>query len=360
MFLGYRKIKTVEPKGESVPHFDRLETRSIVNRENALFRDLRAVLGIAKARSPALRAQLKNIPVELLKSRQELAQIPLLRREDVQKLQSVAPPLGGMNAARLATLKTLFHPRNGIVMADGHAKDWWGGARALYAAGFRQGDIVLNACAYHFEAEGHAMESAANAMGALVIPVGTEQLERQISILKSCPVTGYVGPKGHFSALVSHGVTFKNALILGKYPHTPAREPAIPQNTAVFQVYTSPEVGIVAYESPANHTLIVNEGLIVEIVDPNTGKALPRGEFGEIVVTRVKADLPLLRFATGDYAALACGPNPCGRTNLRLMFHHEASLKAVHGAHTLARRSDGASRLARGAGRCSPGDDHRQ
>lgn len=326
-----------------MPHFDRLETRSSVNRENALFRDLRAVLGIAKARSMALRAQLKNIQVELLKSRLELAQIPLLRRDDIQKLQSVTPPLGGMNAARLTTLKTLFHPQIGIVMADGHAKDWWGGARALFAAGFRQGDIVLNACAYHFEVEGHAMESAANAMGALVIPVGTDQFERQISILRSYPVTGYIGSRGHLSALMSRGIVFKNALIVGKYSRKPTDPLLNPQNPTALHVYTAPEIGIVAYESLENHALIVNEGLIVEIVDAKTGRALPHGQFGEIIVTRVKADLPLLRFATGDCAALSCGPNPCGRTNLRLIFHHEAAPGASHGAHTPARLNADAS-----------------
>ena len=326
-----------------MPHFDRLETRSIINRENTLFRDLRAVLGIAKARSPALRAQLKNIPVDLLKSREALGQIPLLRREDIQKLQSATPPLGGMNAARLASLKTLFHPRNGIVLADGHAKDWWGGARALYAAGFRQGDIVLNACDYHFEAEGHALESAANAVGALVMPVGTEQLDRQISILQSSPVTGYIGPGEHFSALLSRGITFKNALITGKYLPKPSGGSVAHGNAAVFQAYIVPEIGIVAYESSENRSLIVNEGLIVEIVDPKTSKALPRGEFGEVVVTRVKADLPLLRFATGDYAALMCGPNPCGRTNLRLVFNRDEPVRSNNAVLSLVHHAQGAS-----------------
>jgi phenylacetate-CoA ligase len=310
----------------SVPeHYDRQETRSAASRENTLFRDLRGVLKIARPRAPALRAQLKGVDLESLKTRSDLAAIPVVRKSDLKAMQEETPPFGGLTASRASTLKRLLVSPGPIFEPEGHAKDWWGAARAFFAAGFRKGDIVINCFSYHLTPGGHIMESGALALGCPVIPAGVGNTDQQVEAIRYLKPAGYAGTPDFLKVLLdrarelnSDGSSIKRALVSGAALPGTLRQELKERGVTVYQNYGTADLGVIAYESEQSEGLIVNEGLIVEIVRPGTGEPVPIGEVGEVVVTRLNADYPLLRFATGDLSAFLPGTSRCGRTNMQL------------------------------------------
>ena len=310
----------------SVPeHYDRQETRSAASRENTLFRDLRGVLKIAKPRAPALRAQLKGVDLESLKTRSDLAAIPVVRKSDLKAMQEETPPFGGLTASRASTLKRLLVSPGPIFEPEGHAKDWWGAARAFFAAGFRKGDIVINCFSYHLTPGGHIMESGALALGCPVIPAGVGNTDQQVEAIRYLKPAGYAGTPDFLKVLLdrarelnSDGSSIKRALVSGAALPGTLRQELKERGVTVYQNYGTADLGVIAYESEHSEGMIVNEGLIVEIVRPGTGEPIPIGEVGEVVVTRLNADYPLLRFATGDLSAFLPGTSRCGRTNRQL------------------------------------------
>jgi phenylacetate-CoA ligase len=310
----------------SVPeHYDRQETRSAASRENTLFRDLRGVLKIARPRAPALRAQLKGVDLESLKTRSDLAAIPVVRKSDLKAMQEETPPFGGLTASRASTLKRLLVSPGPIFEPEGHAKDWWGAARAFFAAGFRKGDIVINCFSYHLTPGGHIMESGALALGCPVIPAGVGNTDQQVEAIRYLKPAGYAGTPDFLKIVLdrarelnSDGSSIKRALVSGAALPGTLRQELKERGVTVYQNYGTADLGVIAYESEQSEGLIVNEGLIVEIVRPGTGEPVPIGEVGEVVVTRLNADYPLLRFATGDLSAFLPGTSSCGRTNMQL------------------------------------------
>jgi phenylacetate-coenzyme A ligase PaaK-like adenylate-forming protein len=310
----------------SVPeHYDRQETRSAASRENTLFRDLRGVLKIARPRAPALRAQLKGVDLESLKTRSDLAAIPVVRKSDLKAMQEETPPFGGLTASRASTLKRLLVSPGPIFEPEGHAKDWWGAARAFFAAGFRKGDIVINCFSYHLTPGGHIMESGALALGCPVIPAGVGNTDQQVEAIRYLKPAGYAGTPDFLKILLdrarelkSDGSSIKRALVSGAALPGTLRKELKERGVTVYQNYGTADLGVIAYESEHSEGMIVNEGLIVEIVRPGTGEPIPIGEVGEVVVTRLNADYPLLRFATGDLSAFLPGTSRCGRTNRQL------------------------------------------
>jgi phenylacetate-CoA ligase len=340
----------------SVPeHYDRQETRSAASRENTLFRDLRGVLKIAKPRAPALRAQLKGIDLEAVKTRADLTAIPVVRKSDLKAMQEETPPFGGLTASRASTLKRLLVSPGPIFEPEGHAKDWWGAARAFFAAGFRKGDIVINCFSYHLTPGGHIMESGALALGCPVIPAGIGNTDQQVEAIRYLKPSGYAGTPDFLKILLdrarelkSDASSIKRALVSGAALPGTLRKELKERGVAVYQNYGTADLGVIAYESEQSDGMIVNEGLIVEVVRPGTGEPVPIGEAGEVVVTRLNADYPLLRFATGDLSAFLPQTSRCGRTNMQLkgwlgradqttkvkgMFVHPAQVAEVHKHH---------------------------
>ncbi|HWG05106.1 MAG TPA: phenylacetate--CoA ligase family protein [Beijerinckiaceae bacterium] len=311
-------------------YFDRQEIRAPRSRETALMRDLRAILAIAKPRAQALRRQIKGIDIASLKTRADLAQIPLLRVRDLVNLQDEDPPFGGFAAARLGALKRLIVSAGPRFEPEGHARDWWGAARGLCAAGFGRNDIVLNCFSYHLAAEGFVMESGASALGCAVIPAGPDDPELQLEVIHVLRPTAFCGRLDFLLSLVERArrrnmkiASIKRCLVADTHLSPRLRGELESEGLSLRQAYCVPHLGVVAYESDdhngtLNEGLIVNEGLILEIVVPGTGEPVAAGEIGEIVVTRLNPDYPLLRFATGQLSALLPGMSPCGRTNLRL------------------------------------------
>jgi phenylacetate-CoA ligase len=300
-------------------------SRAPEQREAEDFAALRAILVGAIPAAPALARQLAGIKIASLTDRAALAAVPVLRKTDLLGMQTAAPPFAGLTVAHPGMLRRLMMSPGPIFDPEGYAADWWGAGRALYAAGFRRGDIVLNTFSYHFTPGAFIMESGAQAAGCAVIPAGPGQTEMQIEAIAAFKPTGYAGTPDFLKILIEKAEeagkpahSIKKALVSGAAFPPSLQQAIAAKGIEAYQAYATADLGIIAYESAARAGLIVNEGLIVEIVRPGTGEPLPDGEVGEIVVTRLNGDYPLLRFGTGDLSKIIEGASPCGRTNRRL------------------------------------------
>ena len=305
--------------------FDAVETRPHEQREIAQFSELRDLLGWAKPAAPALAKQLEGVDIAALTSRAALAGVPVLRKSDLLGMQAGNPPFAGLITTAPGMLKRLLMSPGPIYDPEGYAADWWGAGRALFAAGFRKGDIVLNTFSYHFTPGAHIMESGAHAVGCAVIPAGPGQTEQQIEAIAALQPNGYAGTPDFLKIILDKAeeagkpaTSLKKALVSGAAFPPSLQQAVAAKGVQAYQAYATADLGIIAYESEARAGLIVNEGIILEIVRPGTGDPVADGEVGEIVVTRLNKDYPLLRFGTGDLSKIVEGASPCGRTNRRL------------------------------------------
>ncbi len=305
-------------------HYDNLETRDPAARE----RELGARLPEAFARAmtaPGWAKHLAGIDAKAVTSRAALAKLPVLRKADIATLQKDHPPFGGLNVTPPGKAKRLLMSPGPIFEPEGEGKDWWGAARACFAAGFRAGDIVHNSFAYHLTPGGFILESGAQALGCAVIPGGVGNTEQQLEAIAHYKPSGYVGTPDFLKILLDtaektakDAASFKRALVSGAALPGSLRDELGQRGVAVLQCYATAELGVIAYESPAREGMICNESLIVEIVRPGTGDPVAEGEVGEVVVTSFNPDYPMIRLATGDLSALWPGVSPCGRTNIRI------------------------------------------
>jgi phenylacetate-CoA ligase len=305
-------------------HYDTVETRDPEIRERIQFAGLRLVLDNA-VKAPGWAKQLAGIDLTSVTSRAALARFPVLRKSDLLALQKQDPPFGGFAVTAPGKVKRLLMSPGPLFEPQGHDNDYWGAARALFAAGFRAGDIVHNCFAYHLTPGGFMLESGAHALGCAVIPGGVGNTEQQVEAIAHLKPTGYVGTPDFLKILLDAAASagrdassLKRALVSGAALPASLREEMGQRGVAVLQCYGIAELGIVAYESAAKEGMIVNEHLIVEIVRPGTGDPVPDGEVGEVVVTSFSPDYPMIRLATGDMSAVMAGTSPCGRTNMRI------------------------------------------
>jgi len=305
--------------------YDKRETADPEKRERVQFRELRALLDFARGKAPALRRQLKGVDVKSLRDRAALAAVPVLRKSDLLAMQQAAPPFAGLTTVRPGQLARLLLSPGPIADPEGIYMDWWGAARAFAAAGFAKGDIVLNTFSYHLTPGGFIMDSAAQALGCAVIPAGPGNTEQQLQAIALFRPQGYCGTPDFLKILFDKAVEagadiacIRKALVSGAAfpPSLQAQVKAL--GVDAYQAYATADLGVIAYESEAREGLICNEGLIVEILRPGTGDPVGEGEVGEVVVTRLNEEYPLLRFATGDLSKVLPGVSACGRTNLRL------------------------------------------
>jgi len=311
-------------------YFDKLETRSPRQREAALLAALPKQIAHAKRRAPGFARILENIKPERIKSRAALAALPVTRKSDLAGLQAEERPLGGLNATPVANLAKIFMSPGPIYEPEGRAKDWWRTARALYAGGFRAHDLIVNTFAYHFTPAGSMLESGARAIGCTVVPAGTGQTELQVAAIRDLKIDGYVGTPSFLKLIMEKAgemrcdiSSLKKAHVGAEYLPPALRQAMLASGMRVTQSYGSADLGSIAYESLAadgsvNPGMILDEGLLLEIVRPGTGDPVPAGEVGEVVITTFNKDYPLIRFGTGDLSAILPGASPCGRTNTRI------------------------------------------
>jgi phenylacetate-CoA ligase len=305
-------------------HYNAEETQDPALRETALFARLRLLLDNALTGAPALRQQLKGVAIEALSNRSALQKVPVIRKGDLLSLQAGNPPFAGLAAVGPGALKRLLVSPGPIFDPEGHGNDWWGSARAFFAAGMRAQDIVHNAFSYHLTPGGHIMESGAHALGCAVIPAGVGNTDQQVEAIAVLKPSGYVGTPDFLKILLDRMAAanianpFKRAVVSGAAFPASLQQEIASAGVDAFQAYATAELGVVAYETPARSGLVVNEGLLVEIVRPGTNEAVADGDVGEVVVTRLNAEYPLLRFGTGDLSCILPGASACGRTNLRL------------------------------------------
>jgi len=305
--------------------YDDLETRSSDQREAALFAALPDHLMHAKAAAPHFRHLFAGVDADAIRDRAALASLPVTRKSDLIALQQAAPPFGGLAAVEIGRLARVFASPGPIHDPEPHGKDPWRSARALFASGFRAGDLAHNCFAYHLTPAGSMFETGAHAIGCAVIPAGTGNTETQAQVIAHLKPRGYIGTPDFLKiilekadALGLDGSSIRIGNVSGG-PYLPdARAFYEARGVEVYQSYGTADLGIVAYETPARAGLVVDEGAIIEIVRPGTGDPVPEGEVGEVVVTIFNPAYPLIRFATGDLSAVLPGTSPCGRTNMRL------------------------------------------
>jgi phenylacetate-coenzyme A ligase PaaK-like adenylate-forming protein len=308
-----------------INHYDDLETRDPADREAALFAALPAHLARARRVAPGMDRRLQGIDAAAISSRQMLARIPVLRKSELAVLQRQEPPFGGFGSTEGGAVVHVFASPGPLYEPAGEG-DFASFARPMYAAGFRRGELVYNTFSYHFTPAGVMVDAAARALGCSVFPAGTGQTDLQVAAVADLKPAGYVGTPSFLKILLEKGretgadtSSLKKGLVSGEALPASLREQFSANGVAVLQCYTTAELGVVAYESDSREGLIVNEGLILEIVRPGTGDPLPDGEVGEIVVTNLHAGpYPLIRFGTGDLSAVMPGRSRCGRTNVRI------------------------------------------
>ena len=311
-------------------HFDRLETRAPKRREAQLMAELPRLVAHAKKRAPGFARILADIDPRKVKSRAALAALPVPRHSDLATLQKELPPLGGLNATPVENLAKLFISPGPIYDPEGRGKDWWRTARGLFAAGFRAGDRVMNTFAYHFTPAGSMLESGVTALGCTVVPTGTGQTEMQVAAIRDLRINAFVGTPSFLKLIVEKADELKidisslrKAHVGAEYLPPQLRKTLGGRGITVSQTYASADLGLIAYESVmpdgvVNEGMIIDERLILEIVRPGSGDPVSAGEVGEVVITSLNKDYPLVRFATGDLSAVLPGASPCGRTNVRI------------------------------------------
>ncbi len=311
-------------------YFDNLETRNPQRREEALLAALPKHIAHAKAHAPGFARILKDVDAASVTSRAALARLPVTRKSDLKGLQHAARPFGGLNATAAGQLAKIFVSPGPIYEPEGQGRDWWRTARALHAAGFRAGDIVVNTFAYHFTPAGSMLESGARALGCAVVPTGIGHTEMQVATIADLGANAYIGTPSFLKLIAEKAdetktdiACLKKAMVGAEYLPPALRDAMRARGMGVVQCYATADLGLIAYESvmpdgTVNPGMIADEGIVLEIVRPGTGDPVPEGDVGEVVVTSFNSDYPLIRFGTGDLSAVLPGPSPCGRTSARI------------------------------------------
>ncbi len=306
--------------------FDKLETRSDDERSSDLSKAIPLQIKNAKDNSKAFRKILADVDPNEINLVEDLTKLPVLRKSELVRLQAQDPPLGGLISGSVEDLNQIFQSPGPIYEPGMVKKDWWRSARAFNAAGIGKGDIVQNCFSYHFTPAGMLSEQGVIAVGATVFPAGTGQTELQARAASEIGVTAYIGVPDFLQIILEKGdelgldlSKIKKALVGGGPLFPKTRQSYKERGIMCLQNYGTADLGNVAYETVADAPMVVDEGVIVEIVTPGTGDPVAEGEIGEVLVTSLNSDYPLIRFATGDLSAVAPGKSECGRTNMRIV-----------------------------------------
>lgn len=306
-----------------------VESQSNEQREAALFEAFGERLSHCAATCPGLAKHLEGHALNTVNDRSALQALPVLRKNTLMAAQQALPPFGGfVNENNLAGLRIFMSP-GPVWEPQVSGVDPWQGMPALRAAGISAGELVHNAFSYHLTPGGFILDEAARALGCVVFPAGVGNTEAQVAALRQTRASVYIGTPDYLQTLLDHAAGegsplshIKRAMVSGGALFPAMRTRYEEQGIHVQQCYATADLGVIAFETQSNGVvhpgMVVNEGLIVEILVPGTQTPVARGEVGEIVVTRLHPDYPLLRFGTGDLSRELLDESPCGRTNMRL------------------------------------------
>ncbi len=303
--------------------FDQLETRSADERSAALAEALPRQIANAQS-APGYGESLTSVDASTITCVDDLQAFPVLRKSELSRSQSATPPFGGFTVKSPAGFAHIFQSPGPIYEPGGVDHDWWRMGRFLHAAGIGPGDIVHNCFGYHLTPAGMIFENGARAVGAAVLPAGTGQTELQVTAAHDVGCTTYAGTPDYLKLILDRAdemgveLAFTKAAVGGGALFPSMRKEYADRGIKCLQSYATADLGSIAYESAAMEGMIVDEHVIVEIVTPGTGTPVAPGEVGEVIVTTLNRDYPLIRFATGDLSAVMDGPSPCGRTNMRI------------------------------------------
>jgi phenylacetate-CoA ligase len=305
-------------------HYDALEARAPSERDSDLFSRLPDVLRAA-AKAPVYAERFEGIDLATIADRNALARLPVLRKSELPALHKAAPPFGGLVPSPVGSFRRLFTSPGPIFEPESTHGDPWRGARALFAAGFRSGDVVLNTFSYHLTPGGFIFDSSARALGCAIIPAGPGNTEQQFELIEAYRPVAYTGTPDFLKILLDAGEkagrdvsSLKRALVSGAAFPKSLQDEMKSRGVDAYQMFGTADLGVVAYETSARDGLVVSEDIIVEIVRPGTGEPASDGDVGEIVVTSLDPQHPWIRLALGDLSAVLVGQSPCGRTNMRI------------------------------------------
>ena len=305
-------------------HYDALEIRDPAMREAELLSRLPDVLRKAMA-APAYAERLRDFDPADITDRAALARLPVLRKSELPALHKAALPFGGFVAGSLGSFGRLFTSPGPIFEPEPAHTDPWRGARALYAAGLRSGDVVLNTFSYHLTPGGFIFDASARALGCAVIPAGPGNTEAQFELIEAYRPIGYSGTPDFLKILLDAAASanrdvssIKRALVSGAAFPKSLQDEIKSRGVDAYQAFGTADLGLIAFETPARDGMVVNEDLVMEIVRPGTGDPVTEGDVGEIVVTSLDSHHPWIRLALGDLTAALPGHSPCGRSNMRI------------------------------------------
>ena len=314
--------------------YDALEIRAPDEREAALMAALPTHISLAKRSTGAFGEILAGVDTAAISSRAALGALPVTRKHELlarQQALRAQDPFGGFSAVGWRGLragkgaKRVFQSPGPIYEPEGQGSDYWRMARAIFAAGFREGDLAHCSFSYHLTPAGSMMESGAHAVGCTTFAGGIGNTELQLQAVAELRPHGYIGTPSFLKILVEKAAEtgtdircLAKASVGGEAFPPSLRDWLAERGVAAYQSYGTADCGLIAYETTARQGLVLDEGVILEIVRPGTGDVLPDGEVGEVVVTVLNADYPLVRFGTGDLSAVMGGPCPTGRTNTRI------------------------------------------
>jgi len=312
-------------------HMDALETRDPAARESALLAALPGQIAHAQKNAPAFAEILKDIKAADITSRNALAKLPVIRKYELLEKQKASRAAGGSVFGGFSAVSygqqmpRVFSSPGPLYEPEGSRPDYWRMARAIAAAGFQSGELIHNCFSYHFTPAGSMMETGAHALGCTVFPGGTGQTEQQVQAMAELQPAGYIGTPSFLKIILEKAVemgvalpSVKKALVSGEAFPPSLRDWMTERGVNAYQCYATADVGLIAYETSARQGLVIDEGVIVEIVRPGTGDPVPEGEVGELVITSLNPDYPLIRFGSGDLSAILSGHCPTGRTNQRI------------------------------------------
>jgi phenylacetate-CoA ligase len=285
----------------------------------------------AQKNAPAFAEILKDIHAADITSRAALAKLPVIRKYELLEKQKASRAaggnvFGGFSAVSYGSkMPRVFSSPGPLYEPEGSRTDYWRMARAIAAAGFKSGELIHNCFSYHFTPAGSMMETGAHALGCTVFPGGIGQTEQQVQTMAELAPAGYIGTPSFLKIILEKATemgvalpSVKKALVSGEAFPPSLRDWMTERGVNAYQCYATADVGLIAYETSARQGLVIDEGVIVEIVRPGTGDPVPEGEVGELVITSLNPDYPLIRFGTGDLSAILSGHCPTGRTNQRI------------------------------------------